>query len=63
MRVASGSKLSLGQSNEATEGGDIARLKLAAHDALTLASAQGSREIASVEFGEGLHDCSFMYSR
>ena len=37
--------LALRQANETTESRHIAGLKLAAHDALTLAAAQRSREI------------------
>src|SRR5579864_8925419 len=56
-------ELSLRQPDEATQRSHVARLKLAAHDALPLIATQGSREIRSAEFGDGFHDYFSMYSR
>ena len=47
-------ELGLRQPDEPTQRRHITRLKLTAHDALTLAVTQGSREIGSAEFGDGL---------
>jgi hypothetical protein len=49
-------EVSLRQANEPTERGYIARPKLSAHDALTLAAAQASRKISSAEFRNIPHD-------
>ena len=56
-------EVSLRQANEPTQRSHIARVKLSAHDALTLAMAQGSREIGSAEFRDALHGLFSMYSR
>jgi hypothetical protein len=56
-------ELTLRQANEPTQRSHIARLKLAAHDALALAATKGSREIGSAEFRDAFHDRFSMYSR
>ena len=56
-------ELRLRQPNEPTQRRHIARLKLSAHDALTLAATQSSREICSAEFRDALHGLFSMYSR
>jgi hypothetical protein len=56
-------ELGLRQADEPAQRRHITGLKLTPHDALTLAVAQGSREVGSAEFGDGLHDCFSMYSR
>jgi hypothetical protein len=56
-------KLRLRQANEPTQRSHIARLKLSAHDALTLAATKGSREIGSAEFRDAFYDRFSMYSR
>jgi len=56
-------ELRLRQPYEATQRSHVARLKLSAHDALTLAMAEGSREVGSTEFRDGFHVCFSMYSR
>jgi hypothetical protein len=56
-------ELRLRQPNEPTQRRHIARLKLSANDALTLAATKGPLEIGSAEFRDAFHDRSSMYSR
>jgi hypothetical protein len=56
-------EVSLRQANEPTQRSHIAWLEISAHDALTLAMAQSSREICSAEFlRDAFHDLFSMYS-